>query len=50
MRQYVTEALADENVTVEQAQLRDTGDGAATLEVTLRYDGEILTATVPVTL
>ena len=47
-RQYVTEALAEEPVTVEEVLLEQGEDGAAAVTVRLRYEGESLPVTVEV--
>jgi len=47
-RQYVTEALAEEPVTVEAVTLEQIQDGTATVTARLRYQGEPLPVTVEV--
>ena len=47
-RQYVTEALAEEPVTVEDVDLEQGTAGAAAVTVRLRYQGESLPVTVEV--
>lgn len=45
-RQYVTEALAEEPVSVESVSLRQSPEGRAELTAELRYQGEPLPVTV----
>lgn len=47
-RQYVTEALSDEAVTVEDVTLEREEDGTASVTARLRYEGESLPVTVTV--
>ena len=47
-RQYVTEALAEEPVTVEDVTLVQGRDGAVAVTAALRYEGEDLPVTVEV--
>jgi len=47
-RQYVTEALAEEPVTVEAVTLEQRQDGTAAVTARLRYQGEALPVTVEV--
>lgn len=47
-RQYVTEALTEEPVTVEDVVLEQGRDGTATVTARLRYQGEALPVTVEV--
>ncbi len=47
-RQYVTEALEAEPVTVEDVTLEQGPSGAANVTVKLRYEGESLPVTVEV--
>lgn len=47
-RQYVTEALAEEPVTVENVTLEQGRDGTASVTARLRYQGEALPVTVEV--
>ena len=47
-RQYVTEALAEEPVTVENVTLDQGPSGAAAVTAALRYEGEDLPVTVVV--
>ena len=47
-RQYVTEALAEEPVTVEDVTLYQGRDGGAAVTARLRYEGEDLPVTVEV--
>ncbi len=47
-RQYVTEALAEEPVTVEDVTVEQGRDGAAAVTARLRYEGEALPVTVEV--
>ena len=47
-RQYVTEALSDEPVTVENVTLEREEDGTASVTARLRYEGESLPVTVTV--
>lgn len=47
-RQYVTEALAEEPVTVEDVTLEQGRDGTAAVTAQLRYQGESLPVTVEV--
>jgi len=47
-RQYVTEALAEEPVTVEDVTLEQGPDGATAVTARLRYQGEALPVTVEV--
>lgn len=47
-RQYVTEALAEEPVTVEDVTLEQGRDGTAAVTARLRYQGEALPVTVEV--
>ena len=46
--QYVTEALAEEPVTVEDVTLEEGRDGTAFVTARLRYEGEDLPVTVEV--
>lgn len=47
-RQYVTEALSQEPVTVEDVTLEQNRDGTAAVTARLRYEGESLPVTVSV--
>lgn len=47
-RQYVTEALAEEPVTVESVTVDQGRNGAAAVTARLRYEGEDLPVTVEV--
>lgn len=47
-RQYVTEALSEEPVSVEDVALEKNGDGTASVTARLRYEGEALPVTVTV--
>lgn len=47
-RQYVTEALAEEPVTVEDVTLEQGRDGTAAVTARLRYQGESLPVTVDI--
>jgi len=47
-RQYVTEALAEEPLTVEDVTLEQERDGTASVTARLRYQGEALPVTVKV--
>lgn len=47
-RQYVTEALSEEPVTVEDVTLEQDGAGTASVTARLRYEGESLPVTVAV--
>lgn len=49
-RQYVTEALAEEPVSVEDVELGRGPDGTAEVTAHLRYQGEPLPVTVDVSL
>lgn len=49
-RQYVAEALAEEDLTVGQVTLENTGRGSALLRAELDYEGEQLPVTVEVLL
>ena len=48
--QYVTEALAEEPVTVEDVTVEQGRDGSAAVTARLRYEGEALPVTVEVLL
>lgn len=47
-RQYVTEALSEEPVTVEDVALEQDRDGTAAVTARLRYEGEDLPVTVEI--
>ena len=47
-RQYVTEALAEEPVTVEDVELELAPEGTAAVTARLRYQGQALPVTVEV--
>ena len=47
-RQYVAEALAEEEVTVEHVEITDNGTGGAELTVELVWKGEQLSVTVEI--
>lgn len=47
-RQYVTEALAEEPLAVEDVALEQERDGTASVTVRLRYQGQALPVTVRV--
>ena len=47
-RQYVTEALSEEPVTVEDVTLETDRDGTAAVTAWLRYEGEDLPVTVDI--
>ena len=46
--QYVTEALAEEEVTVERVEMTDNGTGGAELTAELVWKGEQLSVTVEI--
>lgn len=47
-RQYVTEALAEEPVTVEDVTLEQGRDGTSSVTARLRYQGEVVPVTVEI--